>query len=826
MSNVKKLKIGSTDYDIVDATAAHSLSDIAVAGNGMTFTTPSNTDNVAAGDKAGSPTISSSGIFTSTGTSQYIGFTSNSITGYSGSIFTGNYSWSWTFKFKSPADVTENYTIFRAGSSMTNFNLWCALSSGSSIQKRLNIGIHLSNNTWSNEAFSYQGGVTDLEPNTWYWVRVSRDYANSLYKLELSTDGTTWTTEISFSSSLGLFNTNATFFITNYSGDGTAEYDLTGCSFTSNYSSGINWVAYIADGRTTISSTALQNTATGTDSLTIDSATPAASGNSINIGKGSSASSNNSVVIGKDASADAGSCIAIGKSAKAGYVNSVAVGDWARSSANRAISIGSDVYNTGAGSVVLGFKARNSDANTFKVALHNDTTEATDDSTHLYTVLDSSGNIPVGRFAGMMTNYLTEVPQDIKLELNSGTLTLKAGSKVYVPNGFEQDGTTRKFTVVTIENDISTTHTGDGGSSFVYYRPASNDLVFSYANSTDTDTSTSTPSGSYPVRYRLDLNEIHWYEYGVVQDTRSLPIAVVQRTGSISSIDCVFNGVGYMGHCIFALPGIKGVYADGLNANGTIKNSTFTISNVCTATLASSGGTVTRYFKFGNDSIDGETYTYNSQENVNYSGGVAQAYCYSGTFASSNGYVTSAKIPTTPKLALFDSVTSPVSYSAGTGISISNGVISNTGLINTATGTGSLTIGGNAATGASSVNVGGSSSAAGYATSFGNHAGASGSGATALGYYSSATGRKGISVGNAANSTAIGAIQIGSGTNSTAGTMSVGLSTTGNPEDYTNYQLLDSSGNIPTGRMGNVYEVVQTLPASLTEGKIYFVTGS
>ena len=40
------------------------------------------------------------------------------------------------------------------------------------------------------------------------------------------------------------------------------------------------------------------------------------------------------------------------------------------------------------------------------------------------------------------------------------------------------------------------------------------------------------------------------------------------------------------------------------------------------------------------------------------------------------------------------------------------------------------------------------------------------------------------------------------------------------------YTLLDRSGNIPTGRMGNVYEVVQTLPVSPTTGKIYFVTGS
>ena len=51
------------------------------------------------------------------------------------------------------------------------------------------------------------------------------------------------------------------------------------------------------------------------------------------------------------------------------------------------------------------------------------------------------------------TNRILEIPQDIKLELNNGTLTLKAGSKLYRPNGFEADGTTPKFDEVVITVD-------------------------------------------------------------------------------------------------------------------------------------------------------------------------------------------------------------------------------------------------------------------------------------------------------------------------------------------------------------------------------------
>ena len=63
------------------------------------------------------------------------------------------------------------------------------------------------------------------------------------------------------------------------------------------------------------------------------------------------------------------------------------------------------------------------------------------------------------------TNCITEIPNDIKLELSNGTLTLKAGSKVYVPNG----KTEQKYYKYTYENWTrpNLTATGTlGGSSF------------------------------------------------------------------------------------------------------------------------------------------------------------------------------------------------------------------------------------------------------------------------------------------------------------------------------------------------------------------------
>ena len=58
---------------------------------------------------------------------------------------------------------------------------------------------------------------------------------------------------------------------------------------------------------------------------------------------------------------------------------------------------------------------------------------------------------------GLITNCITKIPQDIKLELSSeGILTLKAGSKVWYPNGKDSGGTLLFGSAVTA-NDISWT---------------------------------------------------------------------------------------------------------------------------------------------------------------------------------------------------------------------------------------------------------------------------------------------------------------------------------------------------------------------------------
>ena len=44
------------------------------------------------------------------------------------------------------------------------------------------------------------------------------------------------------------------------------------------------------------------------------------------------------------------------------------------------------------------------------------------------------------------------------------------------------------------------------------------------------------------------------------------------KDSGFTSIDQVFNGFGYIGSTVFALPGVKGLAPNGRNADGSLKN--------------------------------------------------------------------------------------------------------------------------------------------------------------------------------------------------------------------------------------------------------------
>ena len=175
-----------------------------------------------------------------------------------------------------------------------------------------------------------------------------------------------------------------------------------------------------------------------------------------------------------------------------------------------------------------------------------------------------------------ITNCITEIPQDIKVEYNNSTITLKAGSKVYVPDGFETDGTSFKYNIITVTNDISRNVSGSG-APFLYLKNDGSLIIDSVYNSSGS----SAPIGS-EIWYDTTNNLIKMYTSGVDSGQRySLPICILTKdNGTITSIDQVFNGFGYIGSIVFSLPGVKCLIPNGRNADGSLKNYELTTSSV------------------------------------------------------------------------------------------------------------------------------------------------------------------------------------------------------------------------------------------------------
>ena len=197
-----------------------------------------------------------------------------------------------------------------------------------------------------------------------------------------------------------------------------------------------------------------------------------------------------------------------------------------------------------------------------------------------------------------ITNCITEIPQDIKLELNNGTLILKAGSKLYVPSGRDGDNnlkfaeyivsTDRVYTSpITMEATLVMFITGNGGFTGV-----SANVVFSG----------NTPPVS-GVLYKTDDNIISFYSNNSLGwSNGSFPIAVIKTSsgGTIASVKHIFNGFGYIGSTVFALPGVKGLIPNGRNTDGSLNNIEFIINNI---TLQSMGGSRDVYPVIGDSGI-------------------------------------------------------------------------------------------------------------------------------------------------------------------------------------------------------------------------------
>ena len=162
-----------------------------------------------------------------------------------------------------------------------------------------------------------------------------------------------------------------------------------------------------------------------------------------------------------------------------------------------------------------------------------------------------------------ITNCITAIPQDIKLELVDGVMTLKAGSKVYKANGES----------ITISGDLVAAQGGTNTGAFAFYRSDNNTVYTLIASQTFSGTTAPASPVTTTTWLDTEAKDVKVYDGTQWVGGVSLPLCIFDnQDGKVTAVGQIFNGFGYIGSTAFILPGVKGLAPDGRNEDGSLKN--------------------------------------------------------------------------------------------------------------------------------------------------------------------------------------------------------------------------------------------------------------
>ena len=277
------------------------------------------------------------------------------------------------------------------------------------------------------------------------------------------------------------------------------------------------------------------------------------------------------------------------------------------------------------------------------------------------------------KFTGSGSNKLIEIAgknnyeNNVIYELNNGVVTLKAGSKVYIPNGFKEDGVTPKFDTVIVPADL--VRSGTTGENYSRCTVVNSDGTEWYIDVHNFSGDTP-PSGwgdptciwydtANNIIKRTEDSGSTWVQTGL-----SLPVGLTINTNGVLAEFKPFDFVGYIGGVVFALPGLAGLVPNGKNSDGSLANIEERIEDVKIIDMAQSHVGQNRSCLVNNSGITGgsnfyydvptsdlqqQEATYISSENKLYRYGVAVDDIYEphafliASMSIDNGNITSFK---------------------------------------------------------------------------------------------------------------------------------------------------------------------------------------
>ena len=184
---------------------------------------------------------------------------------------------------------------------------------------------------------------------------------------------------------------------------------------------------------------------------------------------------------------------------------------------------------------------------------------------------------------GRLTNCITKIPQDIKFELSSeGTLTLKAGSKAWYPNGKDDEGNLLFDSTVTA-SDITWVFTDTANWDNLFIFLSGNKTGAAFRPTGSTNSGSTDPGTTGTTYYNISDNYIDAHNTAGLDRGQTFPLAIVKvEAGKVTQIKQVFNGFGYIGQVLYALPGVEGLSPNGRNEDGSLKNELMVLDHVVT----------------------------------------------------------------------------------------------------------------------------------------------------------------------------------------------------------------------------------------------------
>ena len=168
-----------------------------------------------------------------------------------------------------------------------------------------------------------------------------------------------------------------------------------------------------------------------------------------------------------------------------------------------------------------------------------------------------------------ITNCITKIPQDIKIETSDTVLTLKSGSKPYKADS----------SFFTVSSDVTLDIASVATEYLLVYGEDNTIKAVPPSLSFSQDTE---PSNSSYLWYNTTTKEVKFKADSGDIIVCSLPIAIIYSDKTIET----FNGFGYIGSTIFALPGVEGLIPNGRNADGSLNNIKFTIDSLKTLDIS------------------------------------------------------------------------------------------------------------------------------------------------------------------------------------------------------------------------------------------------